>query len=330
MKKSVSFLIVLAVLACTVFAVMNKTTYPKELIYNYMEGSTLAITVLNADDYVVAVNGKCKMIYDKKTEKMNNLSQTVFDKQEPGTKFICTKSNLLYYLAIDDKTGGSAVFEFDLDTFEKRKVDTKNAISSLDAFLGTDEVLGIEQGGNDIMITTLKDVWLSKRGRHDKNSIKDFLAQKDIENKFGVSEISKICTTDNYIFFINELSTLYRYSYEENSLKKISSDRVTDFFITDDKVYFYSADNGDNLFLTSYVGQGKEKVSDEKFIDVHVRNGKAYGQTESGKIYEIDGEKCVKTNAETDSTMWDTDGNFLYVFDPEIDEMEVINLKYSR
>ena len=70
-------------------------------------------------------------------------------------------------------------------------------------------------------------------------------------------------------------------------------------------------------------------MTDEKFIDVHIRNGKAYGQTENGEIYEIDGEKYVKTNAVTDSTMWDTDGEFLYVFNPEIDEMEVINLKYS-
>ncbi len=329
MKKLISVLLVLAVLVGAIFAVTNKKTYPEELIYNYMEGSALALTVLNADNYVVAVNDKTKLIYDKKTKKMCDLSQTIFDKREQGTKLICTKGNLLYYLAIDDKTGGSAIFEFNLDTLEKLKVDTRNAVSNPNAFLGTDRVLGIEQGGNDIMMVSMKDVWLSKRGRNDKNSIKDFLAQKDSENKFGVSEISKICTTDEYIFFINELSTLYRFSYVDSSFKKLAESRATDFFITDDKVYYYSADDGDRLFLTSYDGQRREDVTDEKFIDVHIRNGKAYGQTENGEIYEIDGEKYVKTNAVTDSTMWDTDGEFLYVFNPEIDEMEVINLKYS-
>lgn len=217
MRRIISFLLVFAVLGGSVFSAINKKDYPKELIYNYMEVSTLAITVLNADDYVIAVNGNNKLIYDKITEKTTSLSQTVFDICESGIKLICTKGNHLYYLASDEQTGGSALLEFNLDTLEKRKIDTKNAISSLDSFLGTDKVLGIEQGGNDIMITIIKDIWLSKRGRHDKDSIGKFLSQKDSENKFGVSEISKICTTDDYIFFIN---LLYYLSLENEQTSK--------------------------------------------------------------------------------------------------------------
>lgn len=326
MKKIISFLLVSVVLAGTIFAVINKKTYPEGLIYNYMEGSALMLTVLDADDYVIAINDKTKLLYDKKTEKMSELSQTVFDKYEQGTKFICTKGNILYYLAIDDKTGGSAIFEFNLDTLEKLKIDTRNAVSNPNAFLGTDSVLGIEQGGNDIMIVSMKDVWLNKRGRHDKNSIRDCLAQKDSENKFGVSEISKICTTDEYIFFINDLSTLYRFGYADSSFKKLSENRVTDFFITDDKVYYYSADDGNRLFLTNYDGQKKEDVTDEKFIDVHIRNGKTYGQNKSGSIFEIDGRKCVRTKVETDSSMWDTDGQNVYIFLPERGNIEKVGL----
>ncbi len=279
---------------------------------------------VNADDYIAINYSLKKYLYDKNTNETTMLARTVFEKDESGSGLIDAKNNILYYVAIDEVTGGSAIYAFHLDTLEKKKIDTKNEVSNYDAFLGTENVLGINAPGNDIMGIMIRDVWINERGRHDADSVGKFLSEKDTDGIYNVSDVLKICTVDDYIFFINELSSLFVYSYNDDSFKKLSDDRIIDFFITENNVYYYSADEGGKLFVTDFKGNGKKYVSDISFSDIHVRNKKVYAKSENGGIYEINNEECNIIKQNVDSAIWDIDGTNIYVFNGDTKKMEVL------
>lgn len=319
MKKIIAFIVIFAVLAGSIIYIINDNDYPTGLIFNYMENHLS----VNTDDYIVVNYSMKKYLYNKKAQETTILAGSVFDLDENGTNLIGAKDNTLYYIAVDDSTGGSAIYAFNLDSLDKEIIDTKNEVSNFDAFLGTEDILGIADPGLDIMSIMMSSVWINSKGRHDTDSVRAFLSEKDATGAYGVSNITKICTTDDYIFFVNELSTLYVYSYADNSFAKLADDRITDFFITENNVYYYSADKSGKLFVIDYAGKNNKYVTDITLSNLHIRNGIIYAKSESSDIYKIDDEKCDLIVQEINEDIWNSDGYNLYVFDSSTENFSV-------
>ena len=328
MKKNIVPILLLLILVC--FSVFQKETeYPEGMIYNYMTSSGIKNMMVSTDNYVVFLSGNEKIIYNKSNGKASVLAQTVFDMQETGTNLIGAKGDLLYYVAIDDVTGGSAIYEFNLKNLDKTKIDTFNKVSNAKAFLGIDTVLGINNNANDLFNIIMNGVWFSKNGRHNITDIKNFLVKMDVEDQYGTDVIKGVCTTDDYIFFLNGLCTLYKYTYTTGEFKKITKCRVTDFFITDKRIYYYSADNDGELFVSDYNGDNNKYVTQKRFTEVHVHGDNAYARTEKGKIYVISNSEISFIGENIENNIWDTDEKFIYTYDFDTKNIvqNIVNLK---
>lgn len=314
MKKNIVPVLLLLSLVC--FSVFQKEIeYPEGMIYNYMTSSGIKNMMVSTDSYVVTLSGNEKLLYNKSNGKVSALAQTVFDMQETGTNLIGSKGDLLYYVAIDDVTGGSAIYEFNLKNLDKKKIDTVNKVSNAKAFLGIDTVLGINNNTNDLFNILVNGVWFSKNGRHNISDIKNFLVKMDVEDQYGTDIIKGVCTTDDYIFFLNGLCTLYKYTYATEEFKKITECRITDFFITDKRIYYYSADNEGELFVSDYNGDNDEYITQKRFTDVHIHGNKVYARTGNGKIYEVTNNKISLIGETLETNIWDTDGEYIYTYD---------------
>lgn len=321
MKKVIS-IIVLGLLAVVFFVCRNTDAYPEGMIYNYMSSSALKVLTVNADDYIVMLDANRKMLYDKKSGTTSVLSQSVFDITEQNTNLIGAKNNLLYYIATDRVTGGSAIFEFDLDSLKKKRIDSINKMSDPEAFLGIDEVLGIDTGANDMMSLMMGDIWFNKYGRHSSKEIRSFLTQKDKDNKLSTDVLGGVCTTDEYIFFTNGLFKLYRYSYKDGSFSLLSDEKITDFFITENHVYYYSADKNDDLFVCDYDGKNAEKVTNTVFDSIQVYKDCAYAHDEEGNVYIMQKNNITRIAEHIDTKTWTADFGGVYIYNADKGEIE--------
>ena len=317
MRKIIAFIVVFAVLAGSIIYIINDNDYPTGLIFNYMENHLS----VNTDDYIVVNYSMKKYLYNKKTKETTILAGSVFDLDENGTNLIGAKDNTLYYIAIDDSTGGSAIYAFNLDSLDKEIIDTKNEVSNFDAFLGTEDILGIADPGLDIMSIMMSSVWINSRGRHNTDSVRAFLSEKDATGAYGVSNTTKICTTDDYIFFVNELSTLYVYSYADNSFAKLVDDRITDFFITENKIYYIEMDKSSVLYSCDYKGENICRVGEIKPECVKFSKGIVY-VSDTQSIYKITDGKLTKVT-DAVSTNWDVDEKNIYVYDIDTNEISI-------
>ncbi|MGN1348941.1 MAG: hypothetical protein ACI4VI_08355, partial [Acutalibacteraceae bacterium] len=104
---------------------------------------------------------------------------------------------------------------------------------------------------------------------------------------------------------------------------KISDRRITDFFITCENIYYYSADDEGKLMSSDYNGDNVHYIKAPLFTDVHVHNNVAYAQTESGEIYEIVGDKIRLRTENVETKAWDADDECVYVFDLQTGDFDI-------
>ena len=315
MKRKI--ILLLLPLMIVFLSACQRTRFPVGMIYNYYENNDRKCLILSAKDYVVAADMQSKYLYSKRDKSFDLVGTTVFDLQENSLGLLCVNGNTLYYYAVDERTNGSIIYSLNLESMEKQEIDRKNTMSNMRGFLGIDRVLGIAAPVNDVMQLMYNRIWFNQNGRLSASDIYLRFQKEGIHETYHVSEnIEKYATTDQYVFFLNDINLLYRYGLSDHSVEKLSNDIITDFFITASFIYFYDAEKQENLCMMDYNGGGFKEIGSIRFSDIRFRNDCIYGVDVENRIYMLkDSTITMLQNKAT--SFWDTDGDTVYYWDVE-------------
>lgn len=319
MKKiSCVILIIFLVLSFSLFTASKSYDFPEEEIFNYMEYNGNAKMVVDLKDYVLANIGMKKiLVYDKNKKNSFILSETVFDEEKSNMFFITSFENTIFYVSKDRDTSGSAIYAFNIDTYEKRKLSSYNSIVNQKAFLGLNTLLGLKPAANDsFMVMRNKGNMLIHHNEllTPQDLVETISKSKNADAYKIPNALEKVSITKDYIFFLSSFNQLLRYDYKTNEIIYLSETKINNFFIDDSYIYFTTVKNSDVLYYANYDMGDIKEIGKINIESIRYKNGTIYLSDEDKNVWYINSNFNLNS---TDSKIsnshgWDTDGTYIY------------------
>lgn len=316
MKKIIVAFTALFCIAAICFGIFYNGSDRPDYIYNYLEHGTGKRLTVNLNDYIVTQSGLNEInVYNKKTEKSFLLGDTVFDYKKEYTAVMFSVGNIIYYEARDPNTKTKAVYAFDLDTYKKKIVYSQSGMTDTDGFLGMNELLGIYNVYSMDFINAGKYI-VNNDGFMYLRDVYDFLLKIDSDNEYNLATGSmKLAANKSGIYFINNFDELLFYSYEANGIQRIMEDRVEDFFITDEDVYFSTLSNWGKLYKSDFDGTNKTYIGDIDLLDVRVKSGEPTYISDGENVCMIEDNRLIHLFECEKDSFWEYDADALYYYD---------------
>lgn len=326
MKRFVSALIVIAVLITAVAAVFIATTpdYPENRIFNYFEFNKSANVLVNMDDYLAVQRRNSIIIYDKQSLAQYTLADSVFDTEKTPLFLLNADGNTLYYICTDSGTGGMVCYSFNVDTYEKNKIYTYKGVTNLNGFLGIESIFGITLVSNNTfnMLMNSGRYWLNNSGIHSYGEREELLKKYDKNNEYGVYDgINKLAETDDFIFFVNYFGELVRFDKKTKELSVCINKSVSEFFITENRIYYIAKDQSSVLYSCDYNGENEKSIENITSECVKFSGGNIYTADSDG-IYKIADEGLQKISDES-APIWTIDEKNIYFYNADSDEVSL-------
>ena len=328
MKKIIIIFIVLISLIAIYFALPGAALDCPDYIYNYLEHGGGIRTTVNLDDYIVTQKMLSEIsVYNKSTKESFWLGDTVFDYEKKYVAVMFSIGNELYYEAKDPNTKTKTVYAFDLDTYEKKKVYSQSGMTDTDGFLGMNKLLGIYN--TYLMYTANAGKYIvNKDGFMYIQDVINFILEKDSDNKYNLSSSDMKIAANKYgIYFINNFDELLFYNYETKEIQRFMDNRVEDFFITDDGVYFSTLSDPDKLYKSNPDGKNKTYIGDIDLQDVRVKSGEPTYISDGENVYLIENNGLKPIFECEKESRWEYDGDALYYYDPESGSVRMQKIK---
>lgn len=320
MKKFISVLLVIAVFIITVASLyfVIKPDFPEGRIYNYFENINSANIFVNMNDYLAVRNNNSITIYDKQSLTPYTLADSVFDIEKKPLFLLKPQGNTLYYICTDSGTGGMMCCSFNVETYEKNKLYTYKGVANSKGFLGIESILGIQLVSNNTftMLMNLGEYWLNSSGVHSSAEREKLLKEYDKEDEYGIYDgINKIAETDNLIFFVNYFGELVRFDKKNKDFAVFLNKLVSNFFITEDKIYYISMDKSPILYSCDYNGNNEKKIGDITPKCVKFSSDNIYISS-ADSIYKILTGALLKV-CEATELDWTIDNNNIYFYNTD-------------
>lgn len=309
------------IISCLLYIANKSYDFPEEKIFNYMEYNGSAKMILNLNDYVIAnFGGKQLSAYNKNSKNSFIIAETAFDEQKRNMFFITAFDNTVIYISKDTETSGSAIYAFDIDTYKKKKLSSYNSIVNLKAFLGMQDILGIEQPASDfaMMFAAKGDRLIHHNKIIEPQDLWETISKSSNADDFSIpNSITKTATTKEYIFFLSSFNELLRFDYATNEIKCLSETKIKDFFIDDSHIYFTAVKNSYMLCYADYNMENLQKLGNINIECIRCKQGIIYlADTEKNIWYINSDQNLISTDKKISSlNSWDTDGEYIYVCD---------------
>ena len=317
MKRFVSALLVVAVFIITVGSIYFITApdFPEGCIYNYLEYNNNANILVNLDDYLAVRNNNSIIIYDKKSLTPYTLADSVFDIEKNPLFLLNSVGNTLYYICTDSMTGGMVCYSFNVDTYEKSKIYSYKGVTNSNGFLGIENILGIQLVSNNTfnMLMNSGNYWLNNSGIHSYTDREELLKKYDKNNEYGIFDgINKLAETDDLIFFVNYFGELIRFDKKCKNFSVVTNILVSDFFITENVVYYISSANSPTLYSCDYNGKNTCSIGEIKPEYVKFSEEFVY-VADTRNIYKITDGKLIKATV-AEGSNWEVDEKNIYIY----------------
>ena len=328
MKKIiVIFIALLSIVAISSGIFYSGSDYP-DYIYNYLEHGERKRLTVNLDDYIVTQNGLKEInAYSKKTKKSFLLGNTVFDYEKEYVAVMFSIGNELYYEARDPNTKTKTVYVFNLDTYKKKKVYSQSGMTDIDGFLGMNELLGI-YNTYSMDVSNAGKYIVNKDGFMYLRDVNKFLLKIDSDNEYNLPTSGmKLSANKSGVYFINNFDELLFYSYETNEIQRVMEDRVEEFFITEEGIYFSTLSNSDKLYKSDLDGKNKTYIGDIDLQDVRVKSGEPTYVSDGENVYLIENNGLKLIFECEKESRWEYDGDVLYYYDPASGSVRMQKIK---
>lgn len=329
MKRFVSALLVVVVFIITVGSIYFITApdFPEGCIYNYLEYNNSANILVNLDDYLAVRNNNSIIIYDKKSLTPYTLADSVFDIEKNSLFLLNSVGNTLYYICTDSMTGGMVCYSFNVDTYEKSKIHTYKGVTNSNGFLGIESIFGIQLVSNNTfnMLMNSGNYWLNNSGIHSYTDREELLKKYDKNNEYGIFDgINKLAETDDLIFFVNYFGELVRFDKKTKEFSVNINKLVSEFFITENKIYYIAMDKSSVLYSCDYNGDDEKLIGNITCECVKFSGENIY-VSDSETIYKIADGELKRVSAES-ILNWAIDKKNIYVYNPNTNEVSTIQI----
>ena len=337
MKKiSCVILIIFLILSFSLLTASRSYDLPEEEIFNYMEYNGNAKMVIDLKDYVLAnINMKKILVYDKNKKNSFILSETVFDEVKSNMFFITSFENTIFYTSKDRDTSGSAIYAFNIDTYEKRKLSSYNSIVNQKAFFGLNTLLGLKPAANDsFMVMRDKGDMLIHHNKllTPQDLVETISKSKNADTYKIPNALEKVSTAKDYIFFLSSFNQLLRYDYETNEIICLSETKINNFFIDDSYIYFTTVKNSDILCYANYDMSGITEIGKINIESIRYENGIIYLSDEDENVWYVNSNFTLNSmgNKIPNSHGWDTDGEYIYTCDYAGEKVIAEKISYTN
>ena len=321
MKKFAVTLLIMAVIFGSLISsyLFSREEFPANGIYNYFEQSKGGILMQNLDDYVAAQSVDTVFVYDKRTSEFYPLTDSVFDLTKNSLHMISAFGNTLYYVCADNRTKCFTCYAFNLQTYEKTKIYTDNAVTDTAGFLGMESIFGIQLRTTDFFtLVNLGKYWGNESGIHDPIERTDFLSEFDEDDQFGLFDgMDQFSETDSEIYFINYFGELVRFDKEKKTFDIIIDRPVSDFFVTENKLYYISSERTPILYASDHNGANAESLG-ANIIPTCVRlsDGRIFVSDRDNVIYDMTDGTFTEVG-KVAATSWTADNHSIYTYNAD-------------
>lgn len=229
-----SVICISAIIICSSVININ-SDYPHDIILNYADYSDGRIESLELDDYTV-YNSDTKRLsaVSKEDGRIFVIAENAFDYERQTVFIIGGCGNTFYYVERNSVNGGSDIYSYNLETGKKNKLKSSNMSTNIRAFMGIENLLGIEADTNDIfsVIKFRGRYILCSKGIFDYQEMSEFISEYDYNKEYFVTDnIEKMGTAHGKLFFINSMNDFVMFDFDNISFRYICTDKVSDFYL---------------------------------------------------------------------------------------------------
>lgn len=332
MKRIIAVFLVL-VLICTSAVVLLKREKNTcdNFVYNYLDHGEFINLTINLDDYLALGRGFDEMfIYNKKTRDMFQLGEDVFDYKKQYSVPVFGVGNTLYYTAKDPKMNTNAVYSFNIDTYEKKRVYAKSALIDVDGFLGLNELFGITNGYSMGAFSQINKYILFDEKLMPAIDATTLLDEKDKNDEFMADVIEeKLSANQSGILMMNERNNLVFYDFESDTFSVLSGEKIKDFFITESDIYFIPFNKPGQLYKSDFKLKNKTYIGECDFKDVRVQKDKPVYISDGKRVFKLQDDKLIFIlDIDDDNIKWEADENVIWLYNAET--LKVESVDYSK
>ena len=333
MKRIIAVFLTLTLVLSVSFLMTKGSAHTTcdSFVYNYLDHGNIVKTTVNLDDYLALGRGMNEIyIYDKKSGEMILLGEDVFDMKKQYTFPVFASGNTLYYTAKDTKLNASGVYSFNIDTYEKKRIYAKAAMTDPECFLGLNEILGIY---NYFYVPLFSQVGKYILFDGELMTISDaltLLSEKDKDGSFTTDIIEgKISGNQKGIFILNKRNNLVFYDFEKESFLVFSEEKINDFFLTENEIYYVPLESPGRLYKTDLNFNYKQYIAETDITDVRVQNNNPAFISDGEAVYKLENDSLTKIfTLQDEEIRWEADKNGLWLYDAET--MRVERIVYSK
>lgn len=313
MKKRIFWIALLLIIPVMLGVFFFQKSAPaSDMPFNYLEyGRGRTVVVLQ--DYVVFQKNTNELsAFEKTTGRVFPFGADVFDMNRQNVYLLYGEDNTVYYCCAEGESGGSAVFAFDFDSFQKTKLSAYNSITDFNAFLGMGSILGMTPPGSNLLQMGRRTPWLRMNGKwSSQEELGGYLADLDKNNEYPVPQhLEKYAVGEKRIVFKNLQEKVICFNKETKAFTSFPRENVGDFFLVRDMFYYTDLEDM-GLYAADAAGNAKRFIANVVPESIRVTASGIYIRDYEHKIYALEnGTLNYLTVSEADD--WIIDGGVLY------------------
>lgn len=269
------------------------------------------------------------IIQDKSTGKTEWFIRDPFYKDMEDSSYvrqiqIDDENNKGYYMdiSIDDEDAGFSIIQFDLKTFNKKEIYRESFMWHKPVFLGLSEVSDIKVSRkNDFNKEVIPDLGSDKKPKYfvDNNNLylirENGIFKINIKNNkqtelIKEDNIKSVSYDGSYIYYINDIYELYKYSVKTGEKVKLTSNKSTYSIITEDKIIYTNLNDGNRIYIINKDGTDDHRIGDSKAKSLNYDDEYIYYSNEDDKqcLYRL------KYDGSENTKMTDRPAYFVFTF----------------
>ena len=313
MKKRIFRAVLLLIIPVMlgVFFIQKNAPAP-DTPFNYLEYGRGKTMLVLRDHVVFQQNTNGLSACEKTTGRVFPFGADVFDLNRQNVYLLYGEDNTVYYCCAEGEVGGSAVFAFDFDSFQKTKLSAYNSITDFNAFLGMGSILGMTAPGSNLLQMWRRTPWLRMNGKwRSQEELGGYLDDLDKNNDYLIPQhLEKYAVSENRIVFKNSREKLICFHKETKAFTPFPQGNVGDFFLAGDTLYYTDLEDM-GLYAADAEGNGKRFIANAVPESIRVTPSGVYIRDTDYKIYALENDTLsYLTVSEADD--WIIDQGVLY------------------
>ena len=329
MKKIIA--IISCLLPLFLFGACTPNTESYSSVYNYMQ----SLSLLSCGVFYVKIGERVPCVLDKDGNGFTVMRNAVELSEAGIVRVLYSDSNSFYYATVEmaDSYGngnGYRIYRYYLKTGKEKLIYSDVSVTNFDSILGLEDVFNFSAPTSGHGLSHSSLFYINGDTVMPDYKIKKVIAQA-IENEKSEIELSsisfKFAVTNKKVLFTDALGKLWVYSPQTRKITQFCTQTVSDFFVTENKVFAFSVDAEEIKVFDVYANEIKSiDIKGVSFPQnsLQLSGDECFLRDDDGRIWYIDENADMTVTLFKASGLWCVNGSKMVLYD---DSLELLNIK---